>query len=133
MPEASAVQIPIEKKRFNISVGVVGDRAMFDNHAFMLAARADVPAETVRRNFPAQVTVASVEKIAKLVNEHLPGIAIQPLSVAPRQIPYHAGFTYFELDRASPLFRELKTSGGIALHVPDTFPGLAIEMWAVRG
>lgn len=128
----NAVQIPLEKKRFNISVGVVADRALFDDAAFILAARADVAAESIRRDFPAQVTLASVEKIAKLVNEHLPGIPIQPLSVAPRQIPFHAGLTYFELDRASPLFRELKSGGGIALHVPDSFPGLAMEMWAIR-
>lgn len=129
----NAIQIPLEKKRFNISVGAVGDRALFDEAAFVIAARADVASEAVRRDFPAQVTIASVEKIAKLVNEHLPGIPLQPLSAAPRQIPFHAGFTYFEIDRASALFRELKGSGGIALHVPDTFPGLAMEMWAIRG
>lgn len=129
----NAIQIPLEKKRFNITVGTVGDRALFEDAAFVLAVRADVASESVRRDFPAQVTIASVEKIAKLVNEHIPGIPLQPLSAAPRQIPFHAGFTYFELDRASPLFRELKASGGVALHVPDTFPGLAMEMWAIRG
>lgn len=128
----NAVQIPLEKKRFGISVGVVADRGLFEDAAFVLAARADVPAESIRRDFPAQVTVASVEKIAKLVNEHIPGIPIQPLSVAPRQIPFHAGLTYFELDRNSPLFKELKQGGGIALHIPDSFPGLAMEMWAIR-
>jgi type VI secretion system protein ImpJ len=129
----SAIQIPLEKKRFNISVGVVADRGLFEEAAFVLAARADVATETVRRDFPAQATLAAVDKIAKLVNEHIPGIPLHPLSVAPRQIPFHAGFTYFELDRNSPLFRELKSGGGIALHVPDSFPGLAMEMWAIRG
>ncbi|HEY5809808.1 MAG TPA: type VI secretion system baseplate subunit TssK [Povalibacter sp.] len=129
----NAVQIPLEKKRFNISVGAVADRSLFEDAAFVIAARADVAAESIRRDFPAQVTLASVEKIAKLVNEHIPGIPLQPLSVAPRQIPFHAGFTYFELDRGSALFRELKAGGGIALHVPDSFPGLAMEMWAIRG
>jgi type VI secretion system protein ImpJ len=129
----NAIQIPIQKKRFNISVGAVGDRGLFEEAAFVLAARADVASESLRRDFPAQVTIASVEKIAKLVNEHLPGIPLQPLSAAPRQIPFHAGFTYFELDRASPLFRELKSSGGIALHIPDSFPGLGMELWAIRG
>jgi type VI secretion system protein ImpJ len=128
----NAIQIPLEKKRFNISVGVVADRALFDEAAFVLAARADVPTETVRRDFPAQATLAAVDKIAKLVNEHIPGIPLQALSVAPRQIPFHAGFTYFELDRNSTLFRELKSGGGIALHVPDSFPGLAMELWAIR-
>ncbi|MGH8176806.1 MAG: type VI secretion system baseplate subunit TssK [Steroidobacter sp.] len=129
----NAIQIPIEKKRFNISVGAVADRGLFEEAAFVLAARADVASEGLRRDFPAQVTIASVEKIAKLVNEHIPGIPLQPLSAAPRQIPFHAGFTYFEFDRANPLFRELKSSGGIALHIPDTFPGLAMELWAIRG
>lgn len=129
----NAIQIPLEKKRFGISVGVVADRALFDEAAFILAARADLASEAVRRDFPAQVTVAAVDKIAKLVNEHLPGVPLQALSVAPRQIPFHAGFTYFELDRNSALFRELKSGGGIALHIPDSFPGLAMELWAVRG
>ena len=129
----SAIQIPLEKKRFNISVGVVADRTLFEEAAFVLAARADVATESLRRDFPAQVTLAAVDKIAKLVNEHIPGIALRPLSVAPRQIPFHAGFTYFELDRNSPLFRELKSGGGMALHVPDSFPGLAMELWAIRG
>ncbi len=131
--EQNAVAIPLERKRFNISVGVVNDKSLFDSAAFVLAARADVPAESLRRGFPAQATIATVEGIAKLVNDHLPGVPLQALSVVPRQIPFHAGFTYFELDRNSPRFRELKSGGGIAIHVPDTFPELALELWAIRG
>jgi type VI secretion system protein ImpJ len=131
--EQNAVAIVLEKKRFNIWVGVVNDRALFETSAFVLAVRADVPAENVRKGMPAQATITSVETIAKLVNDHLPGVSLQPLSVVPRQIPFHAGFTYFELDRGSPRYRELKTGGGIAIHVPDTFPGLVMELWAIRG
>jgi type VI secretion system protein ImpJ len=131
--EQNAVSIALEKKRFNISVGVVNDKSLFETSAFVLAARADVPAETVRKGMPAQATIASVETIAKLVNDHLPGIQLQALSVVPRQIPFHAGFAYFELDRGSPRFRELKSGGGIAIHVPESFPGLVMELWAIRG
>lgn len=131
-PQA-AVPIPLEKKRYNIFVGVVNDKSLFESAAFVLAARADVPAETLRRGFPSQATVATSETIANKVNSHLPGVPLQPLSVVPRQIPFHAGFSYFELDRASPIFRELPASGGIAIHVPETFPGLAMELWAIRG
>ncbi len=131
--QQTAVPIPIAKKRFNISVATAGDKALFDDAAFVLAARADLAMESLRRDFPAQVTVASMEKIARLVNEHLPGVPLVALAAVPRQIPFHAGFAYFELDRNSPLFRELKSSGGIALHIPDSFPGLTLEMWAIRG
>jgi type VI secretion system protein ImpJ len=131
--EQAAVPIPLEKKRFNISVGTVHDKSLFESAAFVLAARADVPAENVRKALPAQATIASVESIAKLVNDHVSGVPLMPLSVVPRQIPFHAGFTYFEFERASSRFRELKSSGGIAIHVPDTLPGLALELWAIRG
>jgi type VI secretion system protein ImpJ len=131
--EQSAVPIPLEKKRFNISVGVVNDKSLFESAAFVLAARADAPGETVRKTLPAQATIAAVEIIAKLVNDHVSGVPLLPLSVAPRQIPFHAGSTYFELERTSSRFRELRSSGGLAIHVPDTLPGLALELWAIRG
>jgi type VI secretion system protein ImpJ len=131
--EQNAVPIPLQKKRFNIEVGMVNDKTLFEHAAFVLAARAEVSAEELRRGFPAQVTIASVEVIAKLVNDHLPGVPIHALSVVPRQIPFHAGHTYFELDRNHARFRELRSGGGIAIHVPDSFPGLALELWAIRG
>jgi len=52
--------------------------------------------------------------------------------VAPRQIPYHAGFAYFELDQQSDLWSQLRTSGGIALHVAGDFAELRMEFWAIR-
>jgi type VI secretion system protein ImpJ len=131
--EQNAVPIPLEKKRFNISVGVVNDKSLFETAAFVLAARADVQSETLRKGFPAQATIATVESIAKLVNDHLPGVPLQPLAVVPRQIPFHAGFVYFELERNDARFRELKGGGGIAIHVPESFPGLSMELWAIRG
>lgn len=131
--EQNAVPIPLQKKRFNIEVGMVNDKTLFESAAFVVAARADVPAEDLRKGLPAQATIASVEVIAKLVNDHLPGVPLQPLSVVPRQIPFHAGSSYFELDRNHSRFRELRSSGGIAIHVPDSFPGLTLELWAIRG
>ena len=76
--------------------------------------------------------IGAVEKIQDLVNLQLPGIALRPLPVAPRQLPFHAGFVYFELDRSSEHWRELQDSGGFALHVSRGFPGLKMEFWAIR-
>jgi type VI secretion system protein ImpJ len=59
-------------------------------------------------------------------------VPVNPVPVAPRQIPYHAGFAYFELDQSNELWTQLKTSGGIALHVAGEFPGLSLELWAIR-
>jgi type VI secretion system protein ImpJ len=131
--EQSAIAIPLAQKKFGISVATVGDVTLFDSAVFVLAARADLPAEELRQRFPAQLKIGPVEKIRDLVNLQLPGIALQAMAVAPRQIPYHAGFAYFELDRANELWRALKASGGIAIHASGEFPNLAMEFWAIRG
>jgi len=60
----------------------------------------------------------------------LPASLVPP--PADRQIPFHAGFAYFELDQTDDLWEQLKTSGGIAMHVAGEFPGLALEFWAIR-
>ena len=130
--EQSAIPIPIESKKFGISVAAVADRSLYGSAVFILAARADVPAEDLRRRFPSQLKIGPVEKIRDLVNLQLPGVPVHAVPVAPRQIPYHAGFVYFELDQSHDLWGQLKTSGGVAMHVAGEFPGLAMEFWAIR-
>lgn len=129
----TAIPIPIQPKRHGFSVAVVGDRSLFGTAVFVLAASADLPSEEVRRLFPQQLKVGPAEKIADLVHLSLPGVPVIPLPVAPRQIPFHAGFTYFELDQRTDLWEQLKSSGGVAMHVPGgEFPGLTMEFWAIR-
>jgi type VI secretion system protein ImpJ len=128
-----ALAIPIEPKKYGLSLAVVADRTLFKSAVFILAVRADISAEEVRKRFPAQLKIAPAEKIRDHVNLGLPGITLQPVPVAPRQIPYHAGFVYFELDQASELWTQLSSSGGIGMHVAGEFPGLTMELWAIRG
>ncbi len=95
----NAIAIPLEKRRFGISLAIVPDKSLFGSSVFVLAARADGPAENVRQRFPAQVKVAPAEIIGDLVRQGLPGVPVVPIPVAPRQIPFHAGYAYFELDQ----------------------------------
>jgi type VI secretion system protein ImpJ len=131
--EQTAIPIPIHETKYGIRVGTAPDRALFRTAVFVLAVNAKVPAEAVRSGFAAQTKIGPVEKIRDLVNLHLPGVALRPLPVAPRQIPYHAGFAYFELDRSGELWRMLETSGGCAIHIAGDYPGLELELWAIRG
>jgi type VI secretion system protein ImpJ len=128
-----AIPIPIEEKKFGVRLAIVHDRELLDTASFILAARADLSSEEIRRRFPAQLKMGPAEKIDQLVNLALPGIPVTPLPVAPRQLPFHAGFVYFELDQTTKLWAELKNSGGVAMHIAGQFPGLALEFWAIRG
>ncbi|MBI2379791.1 MAG: type VI secretion system baseplate subunit TssK [Gammaproteobacteria bacterium] len=130
--ETTAVPIPLAEKAYGIRVAVLQDRSLLDGASFVLAVRADVPGENLRRQFPLQIKIGSVEHIRDLVNLQLPGIGLMALPVAPRQIPYHAGWSYFELDRGSEHWKLLGQSGGFAFHISGQFPGLELAFWAIR-
>lgn len=131
--EQAAVQIPLQERRYGVRVGPIVDRAILRAASFVLIVQADVPTETVRRIFPSQVKIGAVEQIRDLVNVAIPGIAVRPLPVAPRQMPFYAGASYFELDRNSPHWQQMQSSGGFAIHVSGEFPNLRLELWAIRG
>jgi type VI secretion system protein ImpJ len=127
-----AIPIPLEPRRFGTSLAIVTDLSLFNTASFILAARADLPAEELRRRFPSQLRIGPAEKIGALVTSGLRGVPVHAVPVAPRNIPYHAGFAYFELDQTDELWEQLKTSGGVAVHVAGEFPGLTMEFWAIR-
>jgi type VI secretion system protein ImpJ len=131
--EQNAIAIPLVERRHGVHVGPINDRSILRAANFVLTVQADVPGETLRRLFPAQVKIGAVEHIRELVNVALPGIAVRPLPVAPRQIPFYAGASYFELDRGSPHWQQMQNSGAFAIHVSGDFPGLKLELWAIRG
>jgi type VI secretion system protein ImpJ len=131
--DANAVAIPLQERRHGVRVGPITDRAILRAASFVLCAQAEMPTEALRRLFPSQVKIGSVEQIRELVNVALPGIAVRPLPVAPRQLPFYAGASYFELDRNSPHWQQMQASGGFAIHVSGDFPNLQLELWAIRG
>ncbi len=130
--EQNAFQIELLERAYGVRVAVIANPELIKTATFVLAVAADLPGETVRKQFPSQVKIGPVEKIRDLVNLHLPGVGLRPLPVAPRQIPYHAGNNYFELDTSSEFWRGLERSGGLAMHIAGDFPGLKLEFWAIR-
>lgn len=130
--EQTAISLDLVEKRFGIRVAEITDPSLLDSALFVLAVKADVTDEAIRKLLPAQIKIGPVERIRQLVNAALPGIIIKPLPVAPRQVPFRAGHTYFELDKHSEFWKELGRSGGFAMHLAGDFPGIEMEFWAIR-
>lgn len=130
--DANAVQIELVDRKHGVRTAVVADLELVRNASFVLAVNAQVSAEQLRQHFPAQTKIGPVDRIRDLVNLQLPGITLRPLPVAPRQLPFHAGHYYFELDRNSELWGELEHNGSLAMHIAGDFPGLALALWAIR-
>lgn len=130
--ETTAIPIELQERKYGVRVAVIPDQELIRTAMFVLAVNAQVPAEQLRARFPSQVKLGPVEKLRDLVNLQLQGIALKALPVAPRQIPFHAGFNYFEMDRGGEMWKQLQTSGGLAMHIAGEFPGLEMECWAIR-
>ncbi|WP_028773292.1 type VI secretion system baseplate subunit TssK [Shewanella waksmanii] len=130
--EQSAIELPLEKTKFGIYFSSIADKSALDSAEFVLAVKASVPNEELRQRLPSQIKVGSVETIRELVNNQLAGIGVVSLPVAPRQVPYHAGYHYFQLDKSHSLWRSLHSSGGIALHLSGHYPDLDIALWLVN-
>lgn len=56
--EQTAIQLPIEATKFGIRVAAVPDKGLLERSMFVLAVKADIPNEELRRRFPpAQVKI----------------------------------------------------------------------------
>ncbi len=130
--EQNSIDIPLQERKFGVRVGTISDKTLFTSASFVLAVTADISADEIRKYFPPQVKIGSVEQIKELVNVQLPGIQLNHLAVAPREMPYQRNYVYFELVQNGEYWNALVESGGIACHIGTNFPNLSMELWAIR-
>ena len=130
--EQHAVELPMQERKYGVIVSPIHDRNLLSSASFVLVVKADMDQDTLRNSLPKQLKISSVEQIRDKVNLHLPGVTIRPLPVAPRQIPFHAGKSYFRLEFSSEELAQLELSGGFAFYISGTFPGLQLQFWAIK-
>lgn len=131
--EQTAIPIPLEERAYGIRVARINDRSLFADCTFVVGCSSSVDADLMRQNMPKRTKIGAVERIRDLVNLQLGGAPIRALSAEPRQIPFRAGMVYFEINTSSEDWRLVEKSGGMAVHVSGDVPGLALELWAIRG
>lgn len=127
-----AVNLPLHL-RDGIWQADIHDSALLQSTTFVLAVAAKMETQQLQRQFIQQSKISSPEKIRNMVSVQIPGILLHTLMVAPRQLPYHAGFSYFELDKSGPAWADVAATGAVALHVSGSFPDLNMQLWAIRG
>lgn len=130
--EDNVIQLPLVERSHGLNIATVPESRMVREFGFVLAVKASVPDEVLQTHFPAQMKVAPVNKIRDLVQLQLPGLALHSMPVAPPQIPWNAGYNYFEVDKKGELWNDMEKSGTFALYLAGEFPGLDMEFWAIR-
>ncbi|MDD1780508.1 type VI secretion system baseplate subunit TssK [Enterovibrio sp. ZSDZ35] len=130
--EPKAVSIQLHQRKYGLMVAPIHDPGLLDDAEFIVAVRAKLPQEELRKLFTQQTKVASVEKIRELISLQLPGVPLSPLPIAPRQLPYHAGYIYYQLDKSSQAWSMLINGSGFAFHVAGHIPDVELQFWAIR-
>ncbi|EPQ0974692.1 type VI secretion system baseplate subunit TssK [Citrobacter farmeri] len=127
-----AQNLPLSKND-SIYQATVNNTELLQEASFVLAVYAQVPHDQLMRQFVQQSKVSSPDKIRNVVSVQVPGIQLIPLTSAPRQLPFHANYIYFSLDKTGKAWTDVLNNNAIALHVSGSFPALDMQLWAVRG
>lgn len=127
-----AVRLDLQERAKGLYTALVGDPELLSSATFVLMAKANMPAESLREQLPTQLKVGPPDKIRDLVMLALPGVPLVPQPLVPQRLPFYAGFCYFELDRRSELWKRVEPSRMLALYVAGDFPELQMEIWALR-
>lgn len=130
--DESAHEIKLEDKGYGIKVANIDQMELFQQANFVIAAKAEMASRELKDQLPRQIKIGSLSNIRQLVNAQLPGINLSELSVAPREVPIKKDYSYFSIDSRSPLWADSANSRSIAFHVSGDFPGLDVELWAIK-
>lgn len=129
----SAVQIPLEMVRPGLYRALINDDRLIASAQFVLAVGADVERGHLKSVVSTQVKIGPTESLRDLVTLNLPGIGLESLPVAPRQMPYVASQSYFELDpTAASMWKAIQVSRALGIYVPGSLPGAELQLWAIR-
>ncbi|OOF82636.1 type VI secretion system-associated protein [Rodentibacter ratti] len=130
---AKVIPLPIIAHQYGIYTAKVNDSSLYSTAEFIIAVKAHLQPDLLKSQFVQQTKISSIEQINQLVHLQLPGVPVHALPIAPRYLPYHSGFMYFQLDKTSPFWKNLVSSSGFGFHITGNYPGLEIEFWAIRG
>ncbi len=130
--EQDALAIELDNRSHGLYSGYIPDSPAIRKGNFVLGVKSSQPNANLATQFPARSKVASVHKIRDLVQLQLPGIALHVMPSSPPQIPWNAGYTYFQLEQGGDLWDDLEQTGAIALHLAGQNGDLEIQLWSIR-
>jgi type VI secretion system protein ImpJ len=126
-------RIPLTQRDAYVQVGRIQDDRVLDPQvSFFLGVYANMPLADVQGSFPEMAKVASPDKVDFLVAHALSGVPLRLTQSLPAALPVQGGYVYFLVDRASEAWEGIAGSRSIAIYAPPEFPGVRLELIAVR-
>lgn len=130
--EQNSVLLPINKVKYGIHIAQINDRELITNSTFIFSVSSDISSSKIREFLDVSLKFGTVETIRNLVNFHLVGFKLKPLSNAPKEIPYKVNHLYFKLELNEENIEELLKSAGFAFHLSTEIPNIEFSLWAIK-
>ncbi|WP_461536321.1 type VI secretion system baseplate subunit TssK [Spongorhabdus nitratireducens] len=109
------------------------NKALYQSSRFVLAVKTTLPKSRTVVLFPQAAKLAPSQRINELVHNYLPGIDISYQPLPPVELKSESHTCYFEIDMASPLWKELVLNQDeLALHLDEQIAEATIRLFAVR-
>ncbi|MCP4972042.1 MAG: type VI secretion system baseplate subunit TssK [Arcobacter sp.] len=130
--EQNSISLEIEERKYGIHIVPIKDKELVKNSTFIFSVSADLSAEKVKETLVSGLKIGTIETIKNLVNYHLVGFKIKPLSNPPKEIPYRVNHLYFKLELNAKNLNELVKSAGFAFHLSAELPNVNYSLWAIK-
>jgi type VI secretion system protein ImpJ len=128
--ETPVLSLPFEDRGDQTYICVIDRHWKIKKLIFAFSAA--MPSERLRHLLPQQAKLCSVEHIQRLVDLQLPGARLLALAHPPRQIPYYAQSTYFEVEATDSYWDQTLAGSAMALRIVGDFPELRFEAWGLK-
>jgi type VI secretion system protein ImpJ len=126
-------RIPLTRRDDLVHVGRIEDDRLLDPAmAFYLGVYANVSASDLQASFPEVTKIASPDKVEFLVQHALKGMGLRLAQTLPPAVPVQSGYVYFQLEKIGDAWDGIAGSRNLAIYVPAEFPGILLELVAVR-
>jgi len=131
--ESKSILIPIDTHNYGVRIALLKDKSVLKDSIFVLAVSSNIDANKLKRLLLDNLKIGTVDEIRNLVNHHLPGFKIVPLTTAPREIPYKVNQSYYRITLSDVDKQKLLKTSGIALHYPeDSHLSIEFLLWSIK-
>ncbi|MCC7142179.1 MAG: type VI secretion system baseplate subunit TssK [Candidatus Eisenbacteria bacterium] len=126
-------RIPLTKGADGVFQGRINDDRVLDPAmVWYLGAYANVAQAQLQSELPDMIKISAPDRIDFLVAHALMGVGIRLTQNLPAALPIQSGYVYFQVDRVGDMWDGVAGSRAISLYAPPEFPGMLLELIAVR-
>jgi type VI secretion system protein ImpJ len=130
---AGCIALPIEQIQQATYLCPVNEKKLFDTARFYFGVAADVPERELIVGVVQRIKMCSRERLELLISSAMPGLRLMHVSSPPEGLSTKPSFVYFSIDQKGEFWEGVRTSGQLAFYFPHNFPGLRMELLALKG